>query len=69
MTRNDTQLSKKMANLLIKEVTLCGHDKNLVAHIVNGTDLEKEFIEELVASLVRRVKTIERDFPQFKPSN
>jgi len=67
MTRNHSDLSQKVARLIIKEITeQGGYDKKLVAHIVNLTDLENEFLGEGVASIIRRVRMIEEDFPQFK---
>lgn len=67
MTRNHSDLSQKVARLIIKEIVKeGGFDSKIVAHIVNNTDLEADFLGENVNSIVRRIKTLEKDFPQFK---
>ena len=67
MNANNSDLSKKVARLIIKEITeQGGFDRNVVAHIVNNHDLENEFLGEGVANLIKRVKILERDFPQFR---
>lgn len=67
LSRNHSDLSQKVARLIIKEIVKeGGFNPKIVAHIVNLTDLEADFLGENVNSIVRRIKSLEKDFPQFK---
>lgn len=60
---NHSELSLKIEALLIEELTTQGgFNAEIVSKIVKNTDLENDFLGELVNDLARRVKIVEKYF-------
>jgi hypothetical protein len=60
---NVTRLSKLIENSLINELVTQGNIEPFTAiTIVRHTDLEKEFLSDLVANLVMRCNYLDRNF-------
>jgi len=67
MTNNQTELSQKIARLIIKEIdTQTSSNTAVIKHVVNNTDLESEFLSALIGDLVKRIRYMESVYPQFK---
>jgi len=60
---NVTRLSKAIENALINELVTQGSFEPYTAiTIVRGTNLEKEFLSDLVSNLVMRCNSLDRNF-------
>lgn len=60
---NVTRLSKLVENALINELVTQGSvEPSIAIQIVRGTNLEKEFLSELIPSLVRRCDYLSNNF-------